>query len=240
MTTSLPACCSALDDQWPWPRPLPELQLIALNFDSSALQDEDFLRCGIEVPPTVQRAVPKRKAEYLAGRLCAREALLRTAGVASAPTTGEDRAPQWPQNCVGSITHSHGWAAAVVGARSNYAGLGLDMELTMQDVRARKLAHQILTEHEQDRFAREMADTPGEFLTLVFSLKESLFKALYPLTRKRFYFEHAEILDWQPSGHAQLRLLIDLSDDWRAHQELGAQFVNRNGRILSLVAVHPA
>lgn len=235
--TSLPACCSALDDQWPWPQPLPDLQLIALNFDASSLDDADFLRYGVEAPPTVQRAVPKRKAEYLAGRLCAREALRRAMGVAAIPATGDDRAPQWPDRCVGSITHSNGWAAAVVGDRKRYAGLGLDLELTMPDARARKLAHQILTEQEQERFAAEMADAPGRFLTLAFSFKESLFKALYPLTQKRFYFEHAEMLNWQPDGQARLRLLIDLSDEWRANQELDGQFVDRNQQILSLIAI---
>ena len=235
--TSLPLCCSALDDSWPWRQPLPDLQLIALNFDTTALQDDDFLRCGIDAPPTVQRAVSKRKTEYLAGRLCAREALLRATGVSAVPGTGEDRAPQWPRDCVGSITHSHGWAAAVVGRRADYAGLGLDVELTMPDERALKLTHQILTAGEQARFANTMKQTPGEFLTLAFSLKESLFKALYPITRKRFYFEHAELLDWQPDGLARLRLLTDLSEEWHYHRELSAHFNNRNERVLSLVAV---
>ncbi|BES72561.1 4'-phosphopantetheinyl transferase [Marinobacter nanhaiticus D15-8W] len=235
--TSLPLCCSALDDSWPWRQPLPDLQLIALNFDTTALQDGDFLRCGIDAPPSVQRAVAKRKTEYLAGRLCAREALFRSLGITACPGTGEDRAPLWPRDCVGSITHSHGWAAAVVGRRTHYAGLGLDVEQIMPDARALKLAHQILTANEQDRFAGQMANTPGEFLTLAFSLKESLFKALYPLTRQRFYFEHAELVDTNPDGSSRLRLLTDLSTDWCSDRELDAHFTNRNGRVLSLVAV---
>lgn len=235
--TSLPLCCSALDDSWPWHQSLPDLQLIALNFDTAALQDDDFLRCGIDAPPSVQRAVAKRKTEYLAGRLCAREALFRALGVSAVPGTGEDRAPLWPRDCVGSITHSHGWAAAVVGSRTRYAGLGLDVESTMPDDRARKLYHQILTANEQARFADRMTRTPGEFLTLAFSLKESLFKALYPLTRKRFYFEHAELMDSNPDGSARLRLLTDLSNEWHSERELGAHFINRDGRILSLIAV---
>ncbi|WP_148861871.1 4'-phosphopantetheinyl transferase family protein [Marinobacter fonticola] len=238
MTAPLPACCSALDDQWPWPQPLPDLKLIALNYDAAALRDDDFLRCGIEAPASVQRAVPKRKTEFLAGRLCAREALFRAIGVTVAPTTGEDRAPQWPRDCVGSITHSNGWAAAVVGRKTHYAGVGLDVEMTMPDERALKLAPQILTLNERDRFATTMARAPGEFLTLAFSLKESLFKALYPLTRKRFYFEHAELVAWQPEGSARLRLLTDLSDDWRSGQELAAHFLNRDNRILSLIAIN--
>ena len=64
----------------------------------------------------------------------------------------------------------------------------------------------------------------GLGVTLTFSLKESLFKALYPLTRQRFYFEHAELLEWSVEGYARLRLLTDLSADWQAGRELEGQF----------------
>jgi enterobactin synthetase component D len=77
-------------------------------------------------------------------------------------------------------------------------------------------------------------------LTLVFSLKESLFKALYPLTLKFFYFEDAELLDWQHDGRAKLRLLTDLSESWRRHREVDAQFVKQSGEILSLILIPKA
>ena len=73
--------------------------------------------------------------------------------------------------------------------------------------------------------------------TLTFSLKESLFKALYPIVRKRFYFEHAELLEWSADGHARLRLLTDLSPQWRQGAELQGQFCLQDGHLLSLVSV---
>jgi len=234
---TLPAFCTERDDRLPWPRPLPDLPLVAVDFDSGGLQDQDFEHCGVEMPSNLHRAVAKRKAEYLAGRLCAREALRTVIGMGAVPGTGEDRAPQWPAGSVGSITHSHGKAAAIVGAAPHYASVGLDMEHLMPDQRALKLTGQVLTKAEQDRFGAALADTPGEFLTLAFSLKETLFKALYPLTLKRFYFEHAELLGWQADGTARLRLLTDLSEQWCCDRELDAQFVNRNGQILSLIAI---
>ncbi len=233
----LPDFCTDPGETFTWPQPLTEMPLVAVNFDPEALRDEDFARTGIAMPANLQRAVAKRKAEYLAGRLCAREALQQATGVGAIPGTGEDRAPQWPAGSVGSITHSDGRAAAIVGRASRYASVGLDMEWVMADERAVKLAGQILTDGEQKRFARALKERPGESLTLAFSLKESLFKALYPLTLKRFYFEHAEVLEWQEPGLARLRLLTDLSDQWRNGQELDAQFLHRDGQLLSLIAV---
>lgn len=66
-------------------------------------------------------------------------------------------------------------------------------------------------------------------MTLTFSLKESLFKTLYPLTLQRFYFEHAELLEWSADGLARLRLLTDLSAEWRHGAELSGQFCVNHG-----------
>ncbi|TBW49999.1 4'-phosphopantetheinyl transferase superfamily protein [Marinobacter halodurans] len=238
--TSLPSCCSNLGDDWPWRQPLPGLQLISLDFDADRLRPGDFRDCNMVPPATVQRAVSKRQTEYLAGRLCAREALHRTAKLAIYPGTGEDRAPRWPQGMVGSITHTQGWAAAIVGHDRDYAGVGLDAEVVMPDSRARKLAHQILTPNEITRFADALSGTPGACLTRIFSLKECLFKALYPITLKRFYFEHAEVLTLADDGRARLRLRMDLSEGWPAGRELDALLTQSGDRILGLVAVTAA
>jgi enterobactin synthetase component D len=235
--SSLPACCGAPEEYWPWARRLPGLTFVALNFTPVVVTEAQFRDCGIEPPPSVRRAVAKRQSEYLAGRLCARTALQRVTGQARVPGCGEDRAPCWPDGCVGSISHGEGRAAAVVGRRSDYAGVGLDLEPVIPAPRARTLVPQILTDGEQRRFARDLDAHPGPTLTRVFSLKESLFKALYPLTLTRFYFEHAEVLEWQPDGGARLRLLTDLSEDWRYGRELEAWVAPEQDRLLTLVAV---
>ncbi|NER60941.1 4'-phosphopantetheinyl transferase superfamily protein, partial [Pseudomonas sp. MAFF212428] len=73
--------------------------------------------------------------------------------------------------------------------------------------------------------------------TLTFSLKESLFKALYPIVLKRFYFEHAEVLEWSADGSARLRLLTDLSAQWHHGREIQGQFSLHGDQLLSLVSV---
>lgn len=229
----LPACCTPLDDHWPLPWPLPGAHLLRTRFDPSRLAPDDFERQGI--PPA--RGVAKRQSEYLAGRLCARGALHRLTGQVQVPAVGADGAPQWPQDVVGSITHGAGWAAAVVARNGDCQGLGLDLEQLLSLDRAERLADQILTPAELQRLHGLESERRALLVTLTFSFKESLFKALYPLVKTRFYFEDAELLAWSPEGRARLRLLTDLSPDWPAGRELDGQFGQFDGCLLSLISV---
>ncbi|MCY1492310.1 hypothetical protein D9M68_261160 [compost metagenome] len=229
---ALPAYCAPLLEHWPLPRPLAGARLVSTRFDAAALQPGDFALSGIDAP----KGAGKRQAEFLAGRLCAREAL-RLIGRQAVPAVGEDRAPQWPAGIRGSITHSHGQAAAVAAAEHAWRGLGLDLERLLSRERAARLAGEILTPAELQRLAAQPEEQRAHLVTLTFSLKESLFKALYPLVLKRFYFEHAELLEWSAAGDARLRLLIDLAPEWRAGAELHGQFSLFDGRLLSLVGI---
>ncbi len=235
--TLTPPCCSPLKAYWPWAQELPGARLVNTRYDPRTFTPDAFSECRILLPPELTDAADKRKTEYLVGRLCAREAVKFVTGYHAAPSLGADRAPCWPAGTAGSVTHSHGWAAAIVASSQHYLSLGLDAEALLSDSRATKLAQKILTIPERQRFRSELAQRPGQLITLAFSVKESLFKALYPLTRKRFYFEDAELLECSVAGRAQVRLLKNLSEDWRAGQQLTAWFSQQDGRLLSLVTV---
>ncbi|AZE74491.1 4'-phosphopantetheinyl transferase entD [Pseudomonas synxantha] len=235
--TPLPACCTPLDARWPLPVPLPGTVFLSTRFDPHLLNPLDFQRSAVPPPASIQRSVAKRQAEFLAGRLCAREALQRLDNLDCIPAIGEDRAPIWPGHISGSITHSAGHAAAVVGHKTQWRGLGMDLENLLALERAERLAGEILTADELQRMAALPRQQHGLLVTLTFSVKESLFKALYPIVQKRFYFEHAEVLEWSPAGHVRLRLLTDLSSEWCCGKELEGQFVLEGEQLLSLVAV---
>lgn len=233
----LPPCCPALDHHWPLPHALPGVVLVSSLFDPKQLADGDFQRCLIEPPASIQRSVAKRQTEYLAGRLCAREAMRRLDGRVQVPLIGEDRAPIWPEDVCGSITHSTGWAAAIVANKQHWRGLGMDMENLLAHDRAARLAREIMLPDELERMAAGPEHRIAQRVTLTFSLKESLFKALYPLVLKRFYFHDAELLEWSDDGSARMRLKIDLSAEWHDGKELDAQFSVQHGQILSLVSI---
>lgn len=233
----LPACCSEPVADWALPQALPGLHLHSCHFDPARLAADDFSRCALEAPAGVATAVAKRRSEYLAGRLCAASALQALTGNASFPARGADNAPCWPAGSTGSITHSHGWAAALVGASDAWRGLGLDAERLLDSARAARLAGEILTATELTHFQRLPEAERASYLTLCFSLKESLFKALYPLVGRRFYFHAAALVEQSADGRVRLELRDDLGSVWRAGRCLDGQFSVRDGRLLSLVAI---
>lgn len=235
--TPLPACCTPLDAHWPLPDPLPGTVLLSTRFDPALLIADDFQRSAVPPPASIQRSVAKRQAEFLAGRLCARAALQQLDNLDCVPAIGEDRAPVWPQHISGSITHSSGHAAAIVGHKAQWRGLGMDLENVLSLERAERLAGEILTAAELQRMAMLPREQHALLVTLTFSAKESLFKALYPIVQKRFYFEHAEVLEWSESGQLRLRLLTDLSEEWCHGKELVGQFAVDGEQLLSLVAI---
>ena len=145
-----------------------------VGFAVSRTQVQSVNDVTVRLPDALRTAVPKRQSEYLAGRLCAAHAL-RAMGLPE--TVGiNDRAPVWPQGAVGSISHSDNRAIAVVSR--DLAGLGVDVEPLMTAAQAKDVRDIVLTAAETTRGPRHLS--PEAFLTLAFSAKESVYKALSP------------------------------------------------------------
>ena len=76
----------------------------------------------------MRTAGPRRRAEFAAGRLCARAALARL-GVPAAPILpGPAGQPRWPAGVTGSITHCAGYRACAVARTTEVAAIGIDAE----------------------------------------------------------------------------------------------------------------
>lgn len=155
----------------------PPLRVALRRFDANSFDEGDFIRFGVHEPPDLARAVLRRKAEYLAGRITARAELRRFGLGDTQIGTGTMRAPVWPESIVGSISHSIDHVAAVVADRRDFASLGLDVEPLMPLEIATSLAATIGAELEFGRVA-PFACNQAYATTLLFSLKESYFKCI--------------------------------------------------------------
>ncbi len=135
------------------------------------------------------RVAPVRRQEFLAGRLALRRAQ-RAMGVTAFPVLpGRDRAPVWPAGHCGSISHAGDRAIAVLAATGPLAALGLDMEPA--EPLPSDLLDEILSAAERDDlkgFTR-----PDVAARIVFSVKEAVYKAQYPLTRQLFGFDRLRV-----------------------------------------------
>ncbi|GAB6041850.1 4'-phosphopantetheinyl transferase superfamily protein [Endothiovibrio diazotrophicus] len=210
--------------------------VVEAAFDRHAFSDAEFKRHSVALPDSVAGAVAKRKAEFLAGRLCARRALVLSGFEETAVAVGEGRAPRWPAGAVGSITHTEGVAAAVVARGDAFAGLGIDYERVVPPQTADEVAAMILTVGDR-RFPPALPGWSAErFFTTIFSLKESLFKALYPRVGRFFDFQAAELCALAEE-EAVLRLLEPLSAEFPRGREFRAFHYYSEGMVRTLVSV---
>lgn len=135
-------------------------------------------------------AVPRRRAEFIAGRACARHALVQLGERALAIPSGPDREPIWPEGIVGSISHCDSLAIAVVARRDDgFLALGVDIEAA-SPLEA-DLFESICTPAERHYLAS--ASDAGLLAKVIFSIKESVYKAQYPLTRTMLEFGDVDV-----------------------------------------------
>lgn len=202
---------------WPWPDDSCDCHCLTLRYSA----DEGGGGEVPPLPPQLLRAVPKRKAEFIAGRRCAAETIHRLTGRTTFPGMGADRAPLWPEGVVGAISHSQDRAIALAGPSGRFLGIGIDIERLLSEEEARDIARQALTENER----HNLGNAIDPFMTgLIFSAKESLFKALYPTVKRFFFFEAAELAGFDANGLASLRLTADLNGKWRSGTEIAFRF----------------
>ena len=177
----------------------PDLLLHRICFDAAAFTPASFAAQGMALPASLQGAAPKRLGEFLAGRLAAREALRPFGLAGSTVAIGSAREPLWPVGMEGSISHSQlaGQGVALCGVRPAQGGMGLDLEAWLGPEQGSQLWSGIVDEDEWGRLeagARALGLDRARGLTLVFSAKESLFKALHPRVGRYFDFLDARWL----------------------------------------------
>ncbi|MBM7172304.1 4'-phosphopantetheinyl transferase superfamily protein [Streptomyces sp. G44] len=156
----------------------------------------------------VAHSVPARQAEFRTVRACAREALGRL-GLGPAPILpGTRGAPRWPASVVGSMTHCAGYRAAAVAFADDVVTIGVDAEPDLPLPDADVLEAVTLTE-ERVMLARLAARRPDvSWDRLLFSAKESVYKAWYPLAERPLGFEEARITVDPDTGTFRARLLV--------------------------------
>jgi len=196
---------------------------------------------GLDLPGSLAAAIPPRRAEFLAGRWCARSALGR-AGMhpAAAPAIGPERAPLWPAGFTGSITHAQGEAWAVVAADACLRSIGIDLERALDAAAAREL-QPVLCSPGEPLPAVAVADdaswTDAQRLALLFSAKESFYKCVAPLGGRDLGFADARLLECDAAaGTLRLELLRTAAPGLVRGLQLAGGFALERGRVRTWVA----
>ncbi|TFH87219.1 4'-phosphopantetheinyl transferase superfamily protein [Billgrantia azerbaijanica] len=229
--------CPPVAPPWHAPQGLPEgfvpsgCRLAAARFaPGTGCQDST----DIPLPTALEQATRQRQAEFVAGRRCARAALLDLTGRPDCPAMGPERAPLWPTQVVGSISHCRDQAIALVGPTDRYRGLGIDLEQPFSASQSEDLGPLVLARGES---APWNAALHPFLVSLSFSAKESLFKALFPLVQHRFDFAAAELIEWDLQGHAVLRLRNSLGGEWQPGVRFPVRHCRFQGLLLTRIAI---
>jgi 4'-phosphopantetheinyl transferase EntD len=183
------------------------------------------------------RAVEARRREFTTGRLCARRAFARLGMPALALGALPDGAPAWPAGVVGSITHCAGYRACAVGRTAGVGAVGIDAEpaAPLPDGVLAAIALAGECRH-VSQLQRTMPRVPWD--RLLFSAKESVYKALYPLGWGRLQFEDARLTLQPASGTFHARVVR--SRPGLRSRELGAcsgRWLAHDGLVLTAVAL---
>ena len=160
--------------------PAPGCALVAL--DSSQLENSSLRPEEASLLPG--NAAEKRKSEFVLGRAAAHRALAELGFAESPPVLrGAGREPLWPAGVVGSITHCSSRAIAVVAKTEKVQAIGIDLEDV--DHFPEEIADLVANEAERDWVLSEDSRLR---LAMLFSAKESIYKAFYPLEHRFFDF----------------------------------------------------
>jgi enterobactin synthetase component D len=152
----------------------------------------------VQRPERFDHFHPARQQEFLYGRVCAAKAAFNITGKHYWEIgVGEHRAPIWPDGLVGSITHGAGVVAAAVGRSPQLLGVGIDLE---QRGRVKDRLSRIILSSNDLSTVPEMEQE--DLLALIFSAKESLYKALYPQVKTFFGFDAASLVELNSSQNS--------------------------------------
>lgn len=175
---------------------------------------------------------PQRKKEFLGGRLAAHRVCQKLKKDIQCIDSHENRAPIWPAGMVGSISHSSQYAMAIGALSENYWALGVDIEDRHRSTE--RLVKKILTPYEELNFLKNS--------TLIFSAKEAVYKALYPLVNKFFGLMAVEFIELDHDQQKfKIRICEQLSLDVGPQckiNELNGRFYFFNETLCTIVSLN--
>ncbi|MGA5817195.1 4'-phosphopantetheinyl transferase family protein [Kitasatospora sp. NPDC094028] len=189
----------------------------------------------------ISGAVESRRREFTTARLCARRALARLGLPPVAVPPGPLGEPRWPAGVLGSITHATAYRAAAVARTADVLALGIDVE--PDEPLPEDLLESIASpgEYARLRELRRTAPQPVNWGRLLFSAKESVYKAWFPQGRRILDFSDAD-LTLTPEGTFHARLLLTPPErELGLRADYSGRWLARGGLLLtSVVTLAPA
>lgn len=196
------------------------VKILYCHFDKAKYVDEYYSAFNVSFPSTLSKAVGSRKAEYLTGRYLAKK-ILKDFGLSFVDIgIGRHRNPVWPSGICGSISHTSDMVMCAISNSVSTRYIGIDIELPICRSTADAISQQVLRKDEFP-IVLNCGLTFELVVSLTFSAKETLFKAIHKDVGYYFGFEAARITQFSVSTRT---LFMTLTEDLSPGLVKGREF----------------
>jgi len=183
----------------------------------------------------IKDAVPKRRREFIAGRIYARQALSELGHPPGPIVKNSCRAPLWPDGFVGAISHTHALCAAVVGRAADIASIGVDLE---DDTELEPELIPIICDPSELRGRSGIETSIAiDLPKLVFIAKEALYKLYNPITRYFLDFLDVNIVVNPISKTFEAYLTNERVPSFLGQRHVGGRFGQHAGTLFAVAWV---
>lgn len=175
----------------------PVLLELPLYIDVAAVLVSAETKSLLDLPPEEISLIPPAasttyRSNFIQGRIAAHLALSKfDVPTQTAVGRGSQGEPIWPEGFVGSISHADDKAVAAVGKEAVVKAVGIDLQSIKRKLR-KDIIQRIGVADELAWCASEPSKKEERSLML-FSAKECVFKAFFPLTRVHLGFADAAL-----------------------------------------------
>lgn len=228
-----------MNEQAEWIKIFSRASFFSLKKEEDLSSELKIIQSRIQLQDNISSFHVNRKNEYLLGRTCAAVAYQECTGNELFKLdSANDRSPIWPQEIVGSIAHNKKYVGAAVAKKPELLGIGIDFE---EIGRAKLELSSHIRSNEDISYHPKFSDE--ELLTLIFSTKESLYKALYPSVQKFFGFQDAALRQIDTdAGSFQIDLLTQLNSNFGplGRFSFEGRFMIQNATCLTVIEISSA
>lgn len=207
----------------------------SFEYDIDEYDRSLFERLGIAYLEQLHKSVAKRQAEFLAGRYAATQALIKLGRIDCEIPIGKNKSPVWPKGIIASITHTSSKAICAAATTEDIQYVGIDLENFLTPRTADNIKSIVLVEQEYD-LMRSMGLDFEVALTLVFSAKESIFKALHPYVKRYFDFSSVRLSGFYPAKDCiEFTLTKYLAPEYVAGTKVSGHFIIDERAVLTCI-----
>ncbi|NQZ20700.1 MAG: 4'-phosphopantetheinyl transferase superfamily protein [Colwellia sp.] len=211
------------------------VKISACHYNTVLFNVNLFEKLDINMPDSIVKSVEKRQSEFLAGRMMARSALALLNDDKFTVDIGENRSPVWPNNIVGSISHSAEMALCIVSDKCACRYVGCDIEPFITCTTQSEISNSIINSDEKTLIKNSQLES-GVAFTLIFSAKESLFKALYPYVKCYFDFRDAEVFDIDThKNEFKIKIIKGLSCDLSEGTQFSGHYTLNEKHVITFI-----